>query len=112
MAIPNIEDFTALLDERARDYLGETIEYAANGVTFADIKGHVDYRDMVKAMEISQAIAQDITVAMLMSDVPVKPSATVRLRLAKRAGKDFKPLNVRSDESGTHWEFEVQEVRT
>lgn len=112
MAIPNLADFTDRLDHACRDWLGEVIEYAANGTAFADKRGHVDYRDMVKAMEIAQAIAQDITVSLLRADVAAKPAATARLRLSRHSGKTFKPLNVRLDESGTHWEFEVQEVRT
>lgn len=110
MAIPNLDDFTDALDERCRDYLGETISYAADGVSFASLKAHVDYRDGLKALEIATVIEQEITVSLMKSDVAAKPGSSVRLRLAKLTGMTLRPRNVRSDESGTHWEFEVMKV--
>lgn len=112
MATPNLDDWTDTLDERCRDYLAETIQYAADGDTdnYADLKAHVDYRDMVKPLEVGQVLEQDIMVSVLKSDVPVKPGQGVRLTLPKLAGKTFRPVNPRSDESGTGWEFEVQRV--
>ncbi len=110
MPIPNLDDFTARLDANCRDYLGEAIAFAADGVTFANKRGHVNYRDMVKTFEVASAIEQDITVSVMKADVPVRPGANVRLRLVKFPGATFKPINPRSDESGTHWEFEVAKV--
>lgn len=110
MAIPNIEDWTDTLDERCRDYLAETISYAADGSTYADVKAHMNYRDGVVPLDVGQMIAQDIVVAVLKSDVPVKPSGSVRLTLPKLSGLTFKPANVRNSESGTEWEFDVARV--
>ena len=71
------------------------------------MRAHVDYRDAVKPLEGADAIAQDITVAILKSDLAAMPGNTARIQLARYAGATFRPINVRSDESGTHWEFEV-----
>lgn len=108
MPLPNLDDWTDRLDERCRDYLGETIQYAASGTIYVPEKAHVDYRDMAQQMQVGEAIAQDISVSLMKSDVPAKPRANTRLQLSKRPGKTYRPINVRSDESGTHWEFEVQ----
>lgn len=107
MPIPNLDDMTDWLDSTCRDYLGEPIQYKAAAGPFSAVRGHVDYRDMVKPLEGAEAITQDITVSLMIADVPVKPAKAARLQLAKRPGKTFYPINVRRDESGTHWEFEV-----
>lgn len=110
MPLPNLDDYTARLDVACRDVLGEEIQYAANGTAYLPVGGHVDYRDMVKSLDVAEAIAQDITVAVMKADVATKPPTTARIQLAKRPGKTFRPVNPRSDESGTHWEFEVEAV--
>lgn len=107
-----MSDLMAGVHRTTIDKIGEAIEYAANGVTFVEKKAFVDYRDAVKQFEVSSAIEQDIMVRVLKVDVPVKPGPSVRIRLGKLAGKTFKPINPRSNKRGTHWEFEVQEVRT
>ena len=111
MPPPNLSDFTDALDERVRDYLGETIQYAADGITFAGVKAHVFYRDMLKPLDVGDAIAQDITIeGLLKSDVATKPNGTARVTLARLPGKTFKAINVRTDDSGTGWDFELQRV--
>lgn len=107
MAIPNLNDWTATLDEVCRDYLGETIQYKPAGGSFGDVTAHVDYRDMIKAFEAGQAVAQDIGLSLMKADVPAKPTRDCRVQLARLPGLTFRPINVRSDESGTHWECEV-----
>ncbi|QZP06800.1 hypothetical protein [Caenibius sp. WL] len=111
MPTPNLDDMTDWLDSTCRDYLGEPIQYKASAAgAYVGVRGHVDYRDMVKPLEGAEAIAQDITVALMIADVPVKPAKAARLQLAKHPGTTFRPINVRRDESGTHWEFEVVEA--
>lgn len=110
MTLPTLDDLTPALDRISVDLLGDPIEYAADGSAFEGATAFVDYRDASKAFEGAQAIEQDVTVSLLKADVPARPAATARLRLPKLAGKTFKPINVRSDTSGTHWEFEVKEV--
>jgi hypothetical protein len=111
MTRPTLEDLTAGVDETCAAILGDTIQYAADGATFSPLKAYVNYRDAEKQFEGAEAVAQDITVSgLLKSTVPVKPGAGVRLTLPRIAGKTWKPINARTDESGTGWEFEVKEV--
>lgn len=107
MPIPNLDDWTEKLDQTCRDFLAETIQYKVGAGAYSGVGAHVDYRDAVKPLEGAEAIAQDITVAILKSDVAEMPGKTVRIQLSKLAGHTFRPINVRSDDSGTHWEFEV-----
>jgi hypothetical protein len=111
MTRPTLDDLTADLDRIAVDLLGDTISYAGDGVTFADKQAYVNYRDAEKAFEGAQAIAQDITVSgLLKADAPDEPTSAARVRLIRRPGKTYRPVNVRSDDSGTGWEFEVKAV--
>lgn len=106
---PRLEDFTDKLDQTCMATLGETIQYAANGVIadLADLDAYVDYRDLQSALDRSEVIRQDIMVTVLKADLPDKPTSAARLTLPRRPDRTFKPANPRSDESGTHWEFEV-----
>ncbi len=106
-----LDDLTPRLDRICLDRLGDLIQYAAGGAAFEAQRAYVNYRDAEKAFEGAQAIEQDITVSGLLKiDVPARPSKASRVRLARRPGKTFQPINVRTDESGTGWEFEVKEV--
>lgn len=105
-----LEILTDDVDDACMAALGETISYAANGSTYADTLAYVDYRDGVRPLDIGQMVAQDILVTILKTDLAAKPTSTARLTLPRLTGATFKPINVRSDESGTHWEFDVQQV--
>lgn len=110
MAIPDLDSLTARLDRTCVNILGETIAYAPNGAgpMSPAPRGHVDYRDAIRALDNAQVFEQDITVSILKADVATKPTGAARLQLARISGITFRPINVRTDESGTHWEFEVQ----
>jgi hypothetical protein len=110
MAIPNLDDWTDKLDRTCRDYLAETIQYKIGAGAYAGKGAHVNYRDAVKPLEGAAAIEQDITVAVMIEDLPTMPVGADRVQLAKRPGKTFRPINPRRDDSGTHWEFEVVQV--
>lgn len=110
MPLPNIEDWTPMLDRLCADVVGETISYSLDGSVFEPVKAHVDYKDAIKAMEMAQAIEQDIAIAFLKVDVMAKPTGKARIRLSKAPGRLFRPINVRSDAAGTEWNFEVEDV--
>jgi len=99
------------LDAPCMAYLGDTIGYkAAAASTFTAMHAYVDYTDAVISLDGGQVIAQDISAQALRSDIPVKPSAACRVTMARIPGATFKPINVRSDESGRYWNFELQLV--
>lgn len=98
----------AFLDAPCMAVLGDTIQYRAKGLAaFATIRGYVEHADALRDIGTGQVIEQDITVDVRKSDVPVLPDSLCRVRLPKIAGITFKPANVRSDASGTHWRFEL-----
>lgn len=110
MAIPTLDDYTAMLDEACRDYLYETIQYKPASGSYGDEKARVEYQDTTRAFETSQVMVQAIRVSLLKADVPAKPNSLCRLTLPRLSGKIFKPVNIGSDEAGTHWEFDVETV--
>lgn len=111
MTEPALEDLEgSFLDEPCMNILGDTIQFKPSGGAYASLKAYVDYRDMAKGFESGQAIVQDMTAQILISSVGARPTGSDRITLPKISGKYFKPVNVRRDESGTHWEFELEEV--
>lgn len=114
MAYEPFDDFVPGLDQDTRDLLGEDIEYSTNGGTsFNTIRAlEVDYRDQQREIYGQQAIAQDIRVVVLVTDLTVEPAPSHQIRLKYRPGKVYRPVNPHFDESGTAYEFEVQTVVT
>ena len=110
MARPTLEDMTPDMERACIDFLGESIMYAADGSTFVAVQAYVEYRDQAQSYDGAQAIAQDMTVAFLKADIAAAPTTEARLTLSRRSGKTYRPMNVRTDNAGTQWEFEVKEV--
>lgn len=104
----SLEDLqAAMLDEPLMEVLGDTISYKPIGAAWRTLKAYVDHTDALRSIESAQVISQDVSLQLLKSQVPARPSAGVLIRLPKVAGKTFKPVNVRSDTSGDYWEFEL-----
>lgn len=110
MAIPTLESMDARLDANCTDILGDSVRYAADGATYADIAMHVIYADGQIGIGDVHAIAQDITVSVMKTRVPEKPSGSARLQFPKLPDQTFKPVNISNDDSGTHWLFQVKDV--
>lgn len=105
---PRLEDLEAeLLNEQCMAGLGDAVWYKPAAGVYADLRGYVDYGEALRDLENGKVIEQDITVQMLKTDVPVRPSGQCRITLSRIPESIFKPVNVRSDRSGSHWEFEV-----
>jgi len=110
MAIPTLEDLADGMESTCMARLGDTVQYRPVGGMFTSIKGYVDYGESMRDLGTGQIIAQDITVELLHSDVPVRPSPVSRIQLAKLNGQTFRPTNVRNSESGDAWVFELERV--
>jgi len=110
MPLPSIESLLSGLDRTCMDALGDSIQYSAAGAAYATVRGYVDHREAGRAFDNATAMVQDIIVVVLRADVPVKPGGAARVALPQFADRTFQPVNARTDESGTHWEFEVREV--
>lgn len=74
------------------------------------MKAFVDHRDANRAFESAAVISQDMSVQIHISLIPSKPVEADRITIAKLGTQRFKPMNVRRDESGNYWEFELKAV--
>lgn len=110
MALPDLESFDAKLNETCSALLGDTIKYTPAGGSEGDLKVFANHRDGEVAFESVQVIEQDMSIQVLASLVPEKPGSEVRIQLPKIGDQLFKPVNVRRDDSGDHWEFELKAV--
>lgn len=107
---PYLSDVEADLDQTVMAALGDTVRYRPVGGVFADKRAYVEFPETLFSPDTGTMIAQDIMVDILKTDVPAKPTGSCRITLGKVPGKTFKPVNVRSDKSGAHWQFEVVET--
>ena len=110
MTRPTLEDMEAELGAACMSVLGNTIQYRPVGGAWAEMKAYVDYSDEDLQVGQGELVAQAITVEVLKSDVLAKPTKDSRVQLAKRPAETFRPVNVRSDESGDYWVFELEKV--
>lgn len=111
MTLPNLESLDAQLDSTCSTVLGDLIAYtpASIGGTL-DLKAFVDHRDANRAFESAAVISQEMSVQLLSILIPGKPVDADRITIPKLGTQRFKPMNVRRDESGNYWEFELKAV--
>ncbi|MGF7152618.1 hypothetical protein [Novosphingobium gossypii] len=113
MPLPRLEDMDRILDRITTDALGDTIRYRPAGEpAYGTLSADVNYVDGELPFDGGQVIAQDVTVSVLMVDVPAKPGRGVRLQLPKVTARTFHPINVRRDRMGTSWMFELKDVNS
>ena len=111
MPLPRLQDVDALLDWVCVNVFGDTILYRIAGAAdFKTIAAHVDYADKLRSIEGVEAVDPDMRVELLKADVPSKPGAVWRIQLPLLPGRLFKPVNVGSDISGSHWAFDLKDV--
>lgn len=110
MPLPNLESFDALLDGYCSDILGDTIGYSQNGGETVTLKAFANHRDGERTFDSAKVIEQDMSIQILASLLPSKPTAADRVTLPKIAGQMFKPIAIRRDDSGNYWEFELKAV--
>lgn len=107
---PNIEDHQDELDATCMAALGDSVQWKPEGGNYASLKAYVDYGEALRDIQTGQVIEQDITVDILVSDLSARPSSGCRIKLGRLTGLVFRPVNVRRDRSGTHWQFNVEKV--
>jgi hypothetical protein len=108
---PTLEDLQDdILDATCMAALGDSIRYKPAGGSYFSIRAYVEYPEAIRDIETGSVIEQDITVDVLMTDVPARPSSACRVRLGRMAGLTFKPINIRRDRSGSHWQFDLEKV--
>lgn len=111
MTFPALEDLEAeWLDRPVMDALGDSIEFQLAGGTFTAKKAFGEFAEALRDMATGNVIDQDITLQMLIVDLPRRPISSDRVRIARVPGTTFKPTNVRRSRDGKHWEFELEKV--
>lgn len=109
--LPNLDDdWTDRIDGACRTFLYEQIQFKPAASTYAGVRATVDYSDAEQTFNGAQVVTQAIRVSLIKVDVPAKPKGTDRITLKRSPGNTFKPVNVASDSSGTHWEFDLEAV--
>lgn len=104
----NWDQLSAAMDQAVDDRLGDTISYAANGVSFEEIKGFVLLSEASLGLEsIDEVISTRPRVKIAKALLPY-PEPTHRLRHAKIGQGTFMPASVRSDNGGDYWLFDVE----
>lgn len=107
---PTLEDFEADMDRLCMDTLGDSIAYAVLGGRFMPKRAYGEFAEAIRDLSTGSVISQDITLEMLVEDLPRRPNTSDRIRISKVPGATFKPVNVRRTQSGTHWAFELEKV--
>lgn len=99
----DLESLTPDMDAAIDNILGERITYHVSGGPPIYPLAHVYYGDAQTDIGAGHAIEQDITVHIRKISLPGIPSSADRIRLGKRPGLTFKPVNPSHDDSGYHW---------
>lgn len=111
MTIPDLESLDAMLDDACSTKLGDTILYTSSDCGEERyLKAYVNHRDGDRTFDSATVIEQDMSIQILATKLSGKPNSLDRIVLPKLPSHTFKPINVRRDESGNHWEFELKEV--
>jgi hypothetical protein len=111
MPLPTLESLDAQLDSTCSAVLGDTISYTPVSTGIAlELKVFGDFRDAQRAFEGAEVIGQEMNVQVLASLVPAKPNNADRITIPKFGAQKYRPMNVRRDESGNYWEFELKAV--
>jgi hypothetical protein len=110
MPRPTLEDATAGLDSSTVAILGDRFSYKPADGAYGAVNGFVGHEEVRQDFGGSSAVVQGITVELFRVDAPVRPNAACRVQLPKLPNQTFQPTNVRLNEAGTGWKFELKTV--
>jgi len=109
MNYARLEDYAPAADALGRTMLGVTTTITMAGRTYS-LQTHGNFEDGTINAGTSMAVRQEIEMMVLKTDLPAKPDAATRIRVAARPGDLFKPANVQNDDTGRHWLFNLMQV--
>lgn len=107
----DLESISDRMEDDINSRVGEIITYTPEGSGPLHPRAHVNYRDADRDLGGGHAIEQDITVTIRKTYLPHMPRSADRVRLGKRPGMEFHPVNPSTDDSGFDWVFNVKIVR-
>ena len=104
------DDAAAAMDAEVDARLGDTIAYAANGVTFVNIKGFVLFTDTPSGLDATDEIFDARPRVKIAKSVVPYPDPQHRLRSAKLGAATYRPAGSVPEEQGRYWLFDVERV--
>ena len=107
---PRLADIEQSMNIQCRDILGHAIFYTPVGRPRRSVSVQANYEDGEMTGGFSAAIEQRIEIMMLKQDAPIKPGRGVSVTLPRYPGKTFEPIDVRNDETGLNWLFNLKAV--
>lgn len=111
MPLPRLQDVDATLDWVCANVLGDLILIWLAGATDPlERPAHVYYADKLRSIEGVEAVDQNIRLELRKADAPMKPGKLMRIQLPLLPDRLFMPINVGTDDSGTHWLFDLKDV--
>jgi hypothetical protein len=110
VARPTLEEATAGLDSSTVAFLGDPFSYKPAGGAYGAVNGFVGHEEVRQDFGGSAAVVQGVTVELFKADAPLKPGVGSRVKLPKYPGQIFQPTNIRLNEAGTGWKFELKTV--
>lgn len=111
MTFPALEDLEdEFLNRTCMDVLGDSIEFQLAGGSFVSKKAYGEFAEALRDITNGSVISQDITLQMLVEDLPRRPIKSDRVRVPRLGSTIYEPVNVRRSQDGKHWEFEVVKV--
>lgn len=106
----NWDQASAAMDEQIDARLGDTISYAANGVTFVDLKGYVLFEEAPLGLEaIDEIMGSRPRIKISKAVVPC-PEPVHRLRSAKLGAETYRPAGSAPENQGRYWIFDVERI--
>ena len=106
-----LETSTPELDATVVEVLGDTFTYTPAGGSPRARNGFVEYDETRAQGGSAASIAQVMTIEVRRVDIPIRPDAHCRITLPKIPGREYHPINVRLDQSGDWWVFDLKEVK-
>ena len=111
MPLPDLEGaLTDRVFSTCDRMLGDTMTIVPPSGPPVTLKGHGEFRDKRKDFGMSAATVQDMQFDIDKAAVSGKPDATWLVTFPKIPGKSYHPIDVRTDDSGHRWEFNVKTV--
>lgn len=101
---------SAQLDTACDDGVGDTIAYAANGVSFVDIKGYVLFTENPLGLDATDEIFDTRPRIKLAKAVVPYPEPQHRIRSAKLGPATYRPAGSIPEDQGRYWLFDVERV--
>lgn len=109
MNYARLEDRMPAADRVATDILGHEITITIGSTPYV-VNAQGSYEDGTIATQTSTGFRQEIELMVLKADLPTRPVGSHRVVSSKRPGEIFSPVNVRDDETGQHWLFNLKKV--